>query len=437
LVGAKGLSLLDRLTNPLFAGTSRSRQRDFLEAAMASAALAAVADGPVSLAERHTLDQVLENVEILRAVKVHEAVAVFDGYVDAIKDDPARARIKALGAIKALQGDEALAPLLLRIATALARADGATSEPAQEEMTAIAAALGLPPPDAGGGLFLDGRPEGAGAVTIVLGNEKGGTGKSTTAMHLVVALLKLGHRVASIDLDGRQGTLSHYVAHRAAFAERSGDKIPMPLHCCITESDMRDRDEGLSRDRDRLHRAFTEAADCKFLVIDTPGSTSRLSQLAHAHADVLITPLNDSFLDMDVLARIDRERREVQGPSPYSEMVRAQSEMRVAAGRPAIDWVVMRNRLAHIDARNSREMSGLLTQLAKRLHFRLIPGFSERVVFRELFYRGMTLFDLPDKGAEQRGSASHLHARQEIHELVGALGIAALGLGKQAARADS
>ena len=417
---------------------------------MASAALAAAADGPVSLAERHTLDQVLATVDLLRAVEVHEAVAVFDGYVDAIKDDPAGARAKVLGAVTVMADDATLAPLLLRIATALARADGAIPALVQEEVAAIAAAVGLPPPEPGDGAFLDSRPQGAAldptaldptgvdeTIVIVLGNEKGGTGKSTTAMHLVVALLKLGHRVASIDLDGRQGTLSHYVAHRAKFAEQNGAAIPMPLHSCITESDARDRDEGLARDRDRLRRAFAEAADCHFVVIDTPGSNSRLSHMAHAHADVLITPLNDSFLDVDVLARIDRERREVRGPSPYSEMVWAQNEQRIAAGRTAIDWVVMRNRMAHIDARNSRDMDGLLTQLAERLRFRLIPGFGERVVFRELFYRGLTLFDLPGEGTKSRGPASHAHARQEVHELVDALGVTALGQGKQAARASS
>ncbi len=409
---------------------------------MASAALAAAADGPISLAERHTLDQILESVEMLRAVEVHQAVAIFDGYVDAIKDDPTGARTKAMSTVAALAGDEALAPLLLRIATALARADGAIAAPVRDEVAAIAATLGLPPPEPDGDTFLDTRPKGEAPVTVVLGNEKGGTGKSTTAMHLVVALLKLGHRVASIDLDGRQGTLSRYVAHRAAFAERSGDTrgktLPMPVHTCITESDMRDRDEALARDRDRLRQAFAEAADCRFRVIDTPGSASRLSHLAHAHADILITPLNDSFLDVDVLARIDRERREVQGPSPYSEMVLEQSEQRVAAGRAAIDWVVMRNRLAHIDARNSREMSGLLDQLATRLQFRLVQGFGERVVFRELFYRGLTLFDLPNEGTEYRGPVSHVHAREEIDTLVGALGIAALGSRKKrAARAKS
>jgi chromosome partitioning protein len=423
-----GLSLFSKLTDPLFAGAARSRNRPFLEAAMASAALAAVADGPVSLAERHTLDQVLESIEALRAFEVHEAVSVFDKFIAGIRDDLASGRAAALRAVSVLADNAALSPVLVRIAMALARADGAVTTPVQEELAAIAAALGQQIPQEAEATLLDIGADGEPVITIVLGNEKGGTGKSTTAMHLVVALLKLGHNVASIDLDGRQGTLTRYVANRAAHAHRSGVDIPMSIHCAIAESDARDRDEGFVRDRDRLRHAFAEAAGCRFVVIDTPGSSSRLSHLAHTHADILITPLNDSFLDVDALARIDRERREVQGPSPYSEMVQAQSEQRVAAGRAPIDWVVMRNRLAHIDARNSREMSTLLDQLGERLRFRLVQGFGERVVFRELFYRGLTLFDLPDDGSLERAPASHVHARLEIDDLMGALGIGAMNI---------
>lgn len=426
------MSLFSKLTDPLFAGAARSRNRPFLDAAMASAAIAAVADGPVSLAERHTLDQVLESIEALRAFDVHEAVSVFDAFIAGIRDDPVGGRAAALRAVSALADSAALAPVLVRIAMALARADGAVTTPVQEELAAIAAALGQKIPQVADAALLDVEADGEPVVSIVLGNEKGGTGKSTTAMHLVVALLKLGHTVASIDLDGRQGTLTRYVANRAAYAKRRGVEIPLSIHCSIAETDARDRDEGFVRDRDRLRQAYAEVAGCRFVVIDTPGSSSRLSHLAHAHADILITPINDSFLDVDGLARIDRERREVQGPSPYSEMVLAQSEQRVAAGRAPIDWVVMRNRLAHIDARNSREMGALLDRLGERLHFRLVQGFGERVVFRELFYRGLTLFDPPDDGRVDREPASHVHARLEVHDLVEALGIESLGSGAQA-----
>src|SRR5687768_825668 len=63
---------------------------------------------------------------------------------------------------------------------------------------------------------------------IAFGNEKGGTGKTTTAMHVVVSLLKLGRRVAAIDLDSRQKSFARYIENRAAFVDRSGQKLPMP-----------------------------------------------------------------------------------------------------------------------------------------------------------------------------------------------------------------
>ena len=262
---------------------------------------------------------------------------------------------------------------------------------------------------------------------IVVGNEKGGTGKSTTAMHLLVALLKLGYRVGSIDLDSRQSTLSHYLANRAAFARESGQSLPMPEHRCVEGSDADTRSAAEAEDEKRLRKVCAELADCDFLVIDTPGSDVFLSRLAHENADTLITPLNDSFLDIDVLARIDRARRAVLGPSRYSQMVWEQSNRRALAGRAPIDWVVMRNRLTHIEARNKREIAALLAQLATRIGFRLTPGFGERVVFRELFLNGLTLLDLPEtaKGDGESASSSHLAARQEIRMLLESIGLTA------------
>ncbi len=161
-----------------------------------------------------------------------------------------------------------------------------------------------------------------------------------------------------------------------------------------------------------------------FIVIDTPGSDSHLSRLAHESADTLITPINDSFLDIDVLAQIDRRRREVLAPSTYSQMVWEQNNRRVLAGQPPIDWVVMRNRLSHIEARNKREIAGLLIQLARRIGFRLAPGFGERVVFRELFLQGLTLLDLPEEEAPGLApNPSHLAGRAEIRALLQTIGL--------------
>jgi chromosome partitioning protein len=145
--------------------------------------------------------------------------------------------------------------------------------------------------------------------------------------------------------------------------------------------------------------------------------------LAHENADTLITPINDSFLDIDVLAQIDRRRREVLAPSTYSQMVWEQNNRRVLAGRPPIDWVVMRNRLSHIEARNKREIADLLIQLARRIGFRLAPGFGERVVFRELFLQGLTLLDLPEEAPGLAPNPSHLAGRAEIRALLQTIGL--------------
>ena len=265
----------------------------------------------------------------------------------------------------------------------------------------------------------EGRP-----YVIVLGNEKGGTGKSTAAMHLIVALAKLDFRLGSIDLDARQSSLSRYIANRREYAEESGEALEMPSHRSVLRSAREMRTEAETEERARLRRAFADLASCDFVVVDTPGSDAHLARLGHQHADTLITPINDSFLDIDVLAQIDRRRREVLAPSRYSQMVWEQNNRRVLSGQPPIDWVVMRNRLSHVEARNKREIAGLLTQLAQRIGFRLAPGFGERVVYRELFLKGLTMLDLPEaEGPGQPPNPSHRAGRAEIRALLQTIGL--------------
>ena len=262
---------------------------------------------------------------------------------------------------------------------------------------------------------------------IVLGNEKGGSGKSTTAMHLVVALLRAGSRVGSLDLDARQGTLTRYVENRRATAAEM--PLSLPQHVAIEASALDSAAAAAAEDQARFAAALAQFADCDFVVVDTPGSDTSLSRIGHAHADTLVTPLNDSFLDLDLLARLDAEGKRIRGPSIYAEAVWEQRKRRALADGGSIDWIVMRNRLSSLDARNKRDIGQLLEQLARRIGFRMAPGFSERVVFRELFPRGLTLLDLDTtrKGRGEGGPAlnmSHVAARQEVRALLQAIGIA-------------
>ena len=267
------------------------------------------------------------------------------------------------------------------------------------------------------------RSEESVPYVIVVGSEKGGTGKSTTAIHLAVALMKLGFRVGTIDLDARQGTLTSFCRNRAAQGVFAGQPLEQSKHRAIARSPASDASASEADEAGRLQDAFDDLADCHFIVVDTPGSDSYLCRLGHNRADTLVTPLNDSFLDIEVLARINRERREVEAPSVYSQLVWEQNNQRVVAGRPPIDWVVLRNRLAHIEARNMREMQALLALLAKRIGFRVAPGISERVVFRELFMKGLTALDLPEGGAGQHEVGSHAAARREIRGLLETIGV--------------
>ena len=266
-------------------------------------------------------------------------------------------------------------------------------------------------------------PRTGGPHVIVLGNEKGGSGKSTTAMHLVVALLKAGHQVGAIDLDARQGTLTRQVENRRTFAKRNGLELELPeLRTIDRARDADTRADAEAQERQALSAAMDELASCAFVVIDTPGSDSHLSRLGHTLADTLVTPLNDSFLDLDLLARIDHDAKKILSPSVYSQMVWEQRQARAKAGGRPIDWIVMRNRLSHLDARNKRDVGRLLEQLAKRISFRVAPGFGERVIFRELFPKGLTLLDLRESGTGVAMTMSHMAARQEVRALLSEIG---------------
>ena len=270
------------------------------------------------------------------------------------------------------------------------------------------------------------------AHVLVIGNEKGGSGKSTTALHIAVALMSDGARVATLDLDARQGTLSRYVENRAAYARRKGVELSLPVHAAVPAS----ADEADEKARfEAVLEPILASAD--FVVVDTPGSDTHLSRLAHTHADTLLTPLNDSFIDLDLLARVDPDTLKILRPSIYAEAVWKQRQIRAVQGGRPVDWIVMRNRLSSLAARNKRDMATVIEALAKRIGFRVAAGLSERVIYKELFLNGLTLLDLKRGGQAGKNTGpsltlSHVAARQEVRDLV-----AALTLPPPAARAPS
>jgi chromosome partitioning protein len=261
------------------------------------------------------------------------------------------------------------------------------------------------------------------AYVVVIGNEKGGSGKSTTAIHVAIALLKAGQRVATIDLDSRQKSLTHYIENRRAWATRKGLSLEVPANFVV------ERREGIRADENE-RAEFGEFAEMiagvehshDFVVVDTPGTDSYLMRLAHAMADTLITPLNDSFVDFDVLGTVDPATYTLTGVSHYAEMVRDARRQRRGVDHESTDWIVVRNRLSTLGSRNKRLIAEGLNDLGLQLGFRCAEGFAERVIYREFFPRGLTaLDDIDESTLGMRPNLSHITARQEVNALLAAL----------------
>ncbi len=246
---------------------------------------------------------------------------------------------------------------------------------------------------------------------IVIGNEKGGAGKSTVAVHLSVALAHAGAKVAVLDLDSRQQSMAHFFANRARWIEANGATLPQPLRL------------GDVADAAGLDAAL--AADCDFVVVDTPGADTELARLAHQKADLIVTPMNDSFVDFAVLGVVDPVTLELVRPSHYSETVWEARKVRAAERGHSLDWVVLRNRLASSDPRNRRRVDERLKALSRRVGFRVLHGLGDRVIYRELFPFGLTVADLGPTVRPVQVSLGHIAARQELRVLMAELGLAA------------
>jgi len=264
------------------------------------------------------------------------------------------------------------------------------------------------------------------AYVIVIGNEKGGCGKTTTGMHLIVALLRMGFNVGSIDIDSRQRSLSRYLENRRQTMLKEEIELPQPQHVVVQKSPFNILQEAEADEHERFTKALARVqAANDFVVIDSPGSDTYLSRVAHAYANTVITPINDSFVDLDVLANVDGQTMKIIKPSIYSEMMWEQKLQRAKRDGGSIEWIVMRNRLSNIDAKNKRFMTQVTGELSRRIGFRVAPGFSERVIFREMFLQGLTVLDIMEtKGASI--SMSHIAARQEVRDLLRTLKIPAI-----------
>jgi len=271
--------------------------------------------------------------------------------------------------------------------------------------------------------FENDAPELRSAHVIVVGNEKGGAGKSTISIHLVVALMKAGFKVACIDLDTRQQTMTRFFSNRRSWSQSAALSVELPCSRALERGDSHDVRANEAHEFAMFADAIGEVEHAfEFVVIDTPASDSYLMRLAHSLADTLVSPINDSFIDIDVFSRVQHDRNGRGAISQYAELVREARRKRRLVDNGLIDWVIVRNRMASLASNNSRQIAVSIGRLAQELGFRNVEGFHDRVIFRELFPIGLTALDPIEAGATQGAlTSSQQAARREIEGLISAL----------------
>src|SRR5215475_3221702 len=276
---------------------------------------------------------------------------------------------------------------------------------------------------------------------VVIGNQKGGSGKSTFAMHIIVALLKAGKRVASFDLDLNQLTLTRYLENRHEWDRKHEQNLELPDHYPVTEEvhgtnvrrfisrlkkigrahkDDFISSNALSHSADLRHfisqlKKIGRAHKHDFIVIDTPGGVQHLSLIVHGMADTLITPINDSLVDLDVLVAMEQSELEPQ-PSVYAKMVWRALEARRKVNGRTTDWIVVRNRLESVESSNQHQITQVLDVIQRTVGFRVARGLLERPVYREFFAAGLTVLD-PIEGFKSVAVPARLEVRYLIREI--------------------
>ncbi|MCQ2966627.1 MAG: division plane positioning ATPase MipZ [Alphaproteobacteria bacterium] len=262
----------------------------------------------------------------------------------------------------------------------------------------------------------------ASGKVIVIGNEKGGTGKSTVAMHLIVWYMQQGKMVASVDVDGKQGTLTHYIQNRANYATMNHINLTLPQHIAMDIHEYTSEQEKMDDELAFQYTIQKLKNENDVVIIDTPGADSFLFRTAHSFADILITPINDSLIDIDVLAKIEPETLTVKSPGQYAQIVWQARQKRASQHKSAIKWFVLRNRLPSSNTKNGRVIWKILEALGKRINFTPIPGLGERVIFRDLFLKGLTLLDFGTGKNHTQITAASIPARQELRNLLISIG---------------
>ena len=252
---------------------------------------------------------------------------------------------------------------------------------------------------------------------VVFGNEKGGSGKTTTAFHIAIILTKAGKKILAIDIDIRQKSFTRYLDNRNKTIER--DKLPLQLPYIMSISD--ELIKSVDKDSSELKNIIDQKRqEYDFIIVDTPGHYNALSKAVHEQADIIITPINDSFLDVDLLGQVNNQHYTDLKAGVYSNMIFECKKKRALIDKKEIEWYVIRNRISSTTTNNMQNIEEAINKLSSKYGFKVISGFGDRVIFKELFLDGLTLSDARTS-PKVKINLSTVAARNELREIVKAI----------------
>jgi len=245
------------------------------------------------------------------------------------------------------------------------------------------------------------------AKVLAIANQKGGVGKTTTAVNLAACLAAVGKRILFLDLDPQANATSglgvekieQASAYRPLLGEGAlGDKIKPTsferLDIIPSEVDMCGAEIELSRLDNHLHRLRLALEPLRtsdrheLIVIDCPPSLGILTLNAFAAADCLLVPLQCEYYALEGVAMINR----------------LLNQLRESMTNPSLELlgVVMtmydgRTNLSHQVVSEVREHFGPLvfeTVIPRTTRLAEAPSFGKPIIHHDKYSSGAAAYEV-------------------------------------------